>query len=524
MSNYLFARINNVDYDVDSAKVKFAYDEAGTFSVKILAKEIDWQNLFGNDIELWENGTLIVSGFIDKRPQLTMGKYADVVVDLKCLDEIARFTMYRAKSTAHYQDQQVISILNDLITTAGINWTVTLVNMIDPFIETTVDLRNKESLFAQISETIRSVPDLHMRYGGVDSISGDYILEVGNFGELTEEAVQNFNLFDLKLKYSTNKIYKTCESFGDSTNTNRIDLFDALSDARTIAHPDYAQFPISQDVATGAWICTNTAVSFGYEVRKSFNVIKTKNDVVPTPAEVAEAGYALWLKTVRFLKKSASYEVYSGSLAVKTISQIGDKIRIKSTVLEPIFDSVTGTIIEHHETFSVNDTFRLTDVSYEFSKASLPSLLDNAITEEYHIITFEVTSNDEVEIVDSDLELYERLERFDNYDNSTGSAEFYPVQTTSLTYGNADAADCNAAGGVPPPSDGKNYTMASPAYPGWVTNVTTWYTISENGRIKQLTEPVAPGSSWVACVQDDTGVWPPPIGQDITITVYWFFT
>jgi hypothetical protein len=524
MVDNLFARIDGRDYEVEGGNINYAIDEASSFTVKILAKEIDWRNLRFADIEVYGNGALLISGFVDKSPKLEMGNESVLLVSLKCLDELARLTLYRAKSDAHYQDQQVIGIINDLFNSVAASWSISLVNFSDPTITTTLDLRNKETLFAQIAEAAKSVPNVHIRYGGIDSISGDYILEIGNFNDLTSEAIQHHNLVDLKLQYNTNKIYKTVESFGDLTSTTRINLSDALSDPRTILHPDYAQFPISQDAITSVWICTNTAVTVGNDVRKSFNIVKTKNDTVPSATEIAEAGYALWLKTVRFMKKSIDYESYSGEYLSIDVPKIGDRIYLKATILEPIYDPATGNVVSHIETFDVASDYRITKISHKLDRQILADGLAFNYDNSVNVYKFEATSNDEFEEIDPDLELYERLERFDNYDNVSDSLQVYPVQITSLTYGNADAADCNAGGGAPPPSDGKQYLMASPAYPAWVTAVSTTYVIDNGGLVQQLSAPVNPGDSWDGCVQDASSSWPPGVGVNITITVYWLFS
>jgi hypothetical protein len=522
MLNSLIARINNTDYEIVGGNIKYNLDKANTFDVQIRAAEIEWQTLHGTDIEVYENGELIISGFVDKRPKLKIKTGQTIVASIKCLDELGRLTLERAKSTAHYQDQQIVAIISDLFTSVGATWTLSLVNMIDPLITTTIDVRNKETLFAQISEAIRSVPNLHMRYGGID-ISGDYILEIGDFGDVVDEAVQDSNLISISPRFNTEKVYKTIESFGDLTNTTRISLLDALSDPRTILHPDYAQFPISQDPVTLVWICTNTAVVNGANVRKSLNVIKTKNDSPPTVTEIAEAGYALWLKTVRLMKSAIDYETYSGQYISQIIPGVGDKLKVKSDIYEPVYDAFSGFAKTKHKTFSVDGELRLTDVSYGLERLEENDANSFEQTTK-RIVDFEVVSIDDKENIDPDLELYERLERFNNFDNLSDSVQFYPVQVTTVTWDWSHAADCNVAGGPPPPNDGKTFYHNTPVYPHWATQVTTWYTVSDQGQIKQLTEPVNPGDDWEACVQDSVAPWPPAAPGSVTVTVYWFFS
>ena len=520
MAKGLFARIDGQDFELIDFDADWVVDQANTFSIDVLAKEFAWRNSMYSDVEIYDGKDLVISGFVDKSPKLEMKDGGPLVVALSCLDELGRLTCDRAKFDAHYQDQQVLSILTDLISVATIPWVLSLVNMVDPLVVTTIDLRSKETLFAQIVETVKSTPQVHLRYGG-QQITGEHVLEVGNFGDVNAEGIQGHNLLGLKLNYNTEKMYRIVESYGDSTLSQKISLFDALSDARTAVHPDYAQFPISLDAATGSYIVTNAAISEGCSVRKSFNVIKVKNDTTPTAAEVAEAGYALWLKTVRFMQKSTSYETYSAEVLLPSQPDVGDNMFIRSVVREPVYDAMTGKIVAQHETFEVNDDFRITKVGFTTEQVALPDGQYYDLHQQELVYSIELTSNDEAEMIDPDAELFARLEDHTEFDDVGASLVLYPIQSTTLTYNSTNAADCNGSGVL----TGKLFLHTSPVPPVGATGVITWYVANPgNMDIYNYTPPAVVGNNWSACIQPNGGNWPPPVGVNYTVTVYWQFT
>lgn len=522
MSKGVIARIDGQDFEVIDFDIDWALDQANKFSVDVLAKELnDWRDIIYANVEVYDGGTLVTSGYVEKSPKLEMKDGGVLTVSLSCLDEIGRLICDRAKFDAHYQDQQVLSIITDLLSVATDMWVTTLVNMVDPLVVTTVDLRSKETLFAQIIETIKASPQVHIRYGG-RQITGEYILEIGNFGSITSEGIQDHNLLDLKLQFNSEKMYRIVESYGDATINAKINLGDALADPRTVLHPDYAQFPISLDGATGAYICTNNALTKGCQVRKSFNVIKVKNDTTPTAAEIAEAGYALWLKTVRFMQKSTSYETYSATVMLPEPPEVGDNMFIRSVVREPIYDSMTGKVVAEHETFSVNDDFRITKVGFSTESLVIPDAMYFDLTEENGLFSVELTSNDEAEMIDPDVELYSRLEDHREFDDIGASLVLYPIQVTTLTYNSTNPADCVGSG---PGNTGKLFLHTSPVPPVGATGVVTWFVLDPTYMdIYNYTPPAAPGQNWSACVQPQAGVWPPPPTVNYTVTVYWQFT
>lgn len=523
MASQIIARIDGRDYNIIDGSLNLTIDQANSFEITLLANEfLNYRNARFKNIEIYEDGQLLVSGFIDKSAKLKMSDDKNIVISLKCLDELGRLTLVRAKNDAHYQDQQVLAIIADLFSvTTG--WVTVLDNFIDPLIETTIDLRNKETLFAQIVEAIKSTPNVHLRYGGIDN-SGNNILEIGYFGTVEYRAMQGVNLTDVTVDYPSNKVYLTVEAFGNISGDTKIDLQDALSDARTVAHPDYANFPISQDPITLAWIITNNTISQGANIRKSFNIVKTKNDSPPTPTEIAEAGYALWLKAVRFMQTATDYETYSGDMFLEQheIPKVGDNLYLKSVVKEPVYDSFSGKIISNITTFSVDDVFRITKLKYKFGE-QIEVILDDFKLSNKRVIGFDVTSNDEAEEFDPEIELFERLERYDEYDDLASTLSLYPIQITTVTYGAADAADTDASCVSPPGVlDAKEYTHVSPSYPVWATNVTTWYVIDSGANVVCEFPPAAVGDNWVGRVQDAGFAWPP--ASNITVTVFWLFS
>lgn len=520
MSRGMFARIDGQDFELVDFDTDWVLDQANEFTVEILAKEFDWRSSLYSDVEVYDGNELIISGFVNKSPKLKIKDANVLVISLTCLDEIGRLTCDRAKFDAHYQDQQVLAIITDLLSVATTTWVTSLVNMVDPLVVTTVDLRTKETLFAQIVETVKATQQVHLRYGGIQP-TGEHILEIGDFGDENSEGIQGHNLLSLNLEYNTERVYRIVEAYGDSTLGQRISLSDALADARTAVHPDYAQFPISLDAATGGYVVTNTALTKGCEVRKSFNVIKVKNDSPPSPAEIAEAGYALWLKSVRFMQKSIEYETYSAQVMLPEAPIVGDKMFIRSLIREPVYDAVTGKVVAEHETFSVEGLYRITKVKFNTNQLVMPDSMLHEITNQELVYDIELTSNDEADTIDPEIELFEKLESYQEFDDTAGTLELAPIQQTTVSYALGAAADCVGSG---PGNTGKLFLHATPAPPAWATGIITWYvTDPTNMDLYNITPPAAPGQNWSACVQPNGGNWPPPAGVTYTIDVYWQF-
>lgn len=507
----MFARIGGQDVDVVAASYNEALDAAPDFNITIEAKAIaNWRNLYLENVALFYRGEKMASGLIIDTPQLQLTDGKNQTIALGCAGELGRLTCYRAKSTAHYQNQLVTAILGDLMNmTSGAFALTNTSTMPDTSIKTTLDLRSKESLFAQIIDVIKATPGVHIRY-----VSGSFHeIHIGEFGVETSRLVQGDNLTSLKLQRSQNRAIQVVEAYGDRSGNRQISLADALANPDTLAHSLYSTYPISFDALTGTYIVTNTTVAKGCQVTKQFSEVKTRNDKPPTLAERREAGYALWLKVVRFLQQNAAYESYTADALLPTAPKVGDRAWVQAQVLEQIYNPVTREE-KWASTFSVAQAYRIMKVTRHFDFQNL----DDRLHDRY---TLELSSSDDAELIDDDLELYERLERRDQSDDPSSAITFNVPATVSLTYGAPTPSDCDYPGGGP--SDGKLYTINSPAPPLGATSVSASYVLNPLSALANVISlPAAPGDPLILCVSGTGQVWPPPV--PVTVTAQFVFT
>lgn len=397
----LIARISGgLDLDVVDLNLSFVLDEVGEFDVIVPARSLNYRTVRGSEISIISNGNVLVSGFVEKSPDLPIKRGETLLVKLSCLSELGRLTCHKALADSHFQDTQIAVILATLLATVP-DWTLQTVNMPDPTIATTIDLRGCETLFCQIVQTVQSVPELHLRFGGFSG--GIYTLAVGAFNNLLHSATQDHNLVDLTLQANSQRCYNIVESYGALSRTQNVTLADSLLDARTIASPYYTRYPIIL-LPDGSFGVEDTLATCECAVRKSFSLTKTENDADPTPAEIAEAGYALYLKTVRYLQSREDYDSFRGTVIYETPPNIGDRCHLKANVLEPIWDE-HNQCITYHPTFSVNTDYRVTKLTFAFERGVIPDIGSCNLTEEQFVWDIELTSSDEAESFDPDSEI-----------------------------------------------------------------------------------------------------------------------
>lgn len=481
-----------------SASLNETLDQAGEFDFTVAAVHLpNYRTLGDADVALYEDGNLLVSGIVNNVPSLEINDNEVLTVKFTCFDELGRLTFLRSKSDGHYQDSVLTGILNNLLTVAP-DWQLTDTStMVDNLITTTIDLRPKETLFAQIAEAIKSVPDVHLRYGGYNAAGGYHELHIGYFNAITTRIVQGENLVKLKLKSNSSRKYRLVESYGNRTTGRRITLADALNDARTTSHADYARYPISYDAVVGAYVVTDVNATSGGEVTKTFELQKTKNDKIPNAVEQAQAGYALWLKTVRFMKENSEYESYSASVWLAEKPQIGDKAYVRARVVEDLRNPVTQQITEV-ETFSVDDYYTITNVKTSFERGKLPN------GTEVVLYDLELTTNDLAEKTDPILELYERLEQGSKFDDTAAQNGLNIPAPVVVSHGPGVAADCNHSGA----NTGKLFVFTAPPAPSWAKKVSVSAELQgDPATYVEISVPTKPGQNYSICVKPDSSNW-----------------
>lgn len=495
----MYVRIAGRDYTLISFEMEKELDTVASFSVEILLEEIssDIFDLVLEDIEVYFKDKLIISGFVVDRPSYELNDQEKIVVSINGNDSLGRLSLKRGKSTAHYQDQLVSGILSDLIGFIG-GWTINYINY--PAVATdkiTIDLRGKETLWSQLIEVVKAVPNLHIRYAGNNT------LEVGEFGTVYEQAD---NILSLSLEEKNVIIYKLVESYGGFSATERINLNLALLDPRTVLHPDYAQFPIQTDGTF--YYVVNTAITNGYEVTKKFDLQKTKNDDVPENTQKYQAAYALWLKTVSFMKRHDDSDIYSLSFLrhYDYDVRLGDKLLIKHPVTQMFYD-------KRLVLFEIDEELMIYRASLSFDETYGDEL----------VWEFELTTGNYGQNEDSDSELYERLEVLEER-TTEDTIQISPVVFVTDSHNGAELTDCSPAGII----NGKTFTFTPTNIPNWATSV--FYGVVDrtptNLIYVQTQAPlVSPVTDLELCVAPANGDWTTLTGADIyTISVIFYYT
>lgn len=505
----IIARINGVDMPVIEASITWELDAAEDFEIEVAAQGFDWRTAYNAPVALLRDGQVLVSGLVALKPEATFNNEA-AQITLKCMGEFARLTRLRALGDAKYQDAPVIGILLDLLPDG---WTLDVVNMDDPTVTTTIDLRQKNQRFGQIVQLVESIPYFHLRYGGIND-AGLYVLAVGNFNTVTT-ALHDGNLIDeLQISPGQNDVLREIEAFCNSAD-NVITLEDVVTpgtaNSLAAAHPLFADFPISQ-ASDGAWIVTNNAVDAGLggAIRKSFSGVKLGAE--PTDSDLNEAGFALWLNAVQHLIVNSDYEVYSASAALADTPHVGDRTHIRLMRAERVRDSLSGLYTQQAQTLALDTEIRITSVSHDLMQQTIPSRVGLDAVEPVAVFDLEMSGNDHAEVVDNDLRAINQLEA--DVDDDEETKTLPAVMSDSTTHGIGDLPDGSCS-----PLTAKSYSVAAPTPPGGVTEVFTWYEVTPGAaRVTVTGAPATPGDGWIACVESPGGGWSP--SGDITVTVY----
>ena len=511
MTQSLYAIIAGREVPVLSARLTWTQGQVNTAEISILARYIDSLNITFSDWSLVRNGNVVMSGIVLDEPGLDLNKDRDSVYRISAVDELGRLTCKRAVSDAHFQDVDLPTMINFLL--AGVTGyvlgdTSTLIN---PAAKTTIDLRAKETLFAQIAEAVKQFPRTFLRYGGMSGTN--HLLDVGYFGVENYVLGQHDNLADLKKQRNTKRAYKYVEAYGGRSRSTRPTLGDAINATlsptialRTQSDPNYATYPIVQ--IGGKYLVDNTEVSAGCEVTKEFSINKTENSEAPTNEEKAEAAFAVWQKTVRFLQENRSYETYTGTGYYVEPPNISDSVFVQAQVYEPAYDELLHQT-ELVPVFVIHKPYRITKITADFTE-SAADWRDDACgnTETLDAYDLEMTDNDYAELVDDDAALYERLERPDIADEDEESAlTLKRVDIVTVEHQSSTPSDAACL-----PTVAKRFVFTLPAVPppsGATQLLGSVVAVSPVGAIVNITQYAAyPNTPLIACVQDGTlGGW-----------------
>lgn len=489
--------INNQAARILSGNASWSQNEPGEFDVRVAATELSTPPEVADTVVIYDGGTVIMEGFVfdSPYPEYSQGKVVEWVVS--GLDNLGLLSVTRAKYDAHFQDSEITLILQSLL--SGTDWYLgDTSTMIDTGVKTTIDARNKESLWAQVKAVIDSAPMLFVRYGGFNTDLGKHRLDIGAFGE-QESSLEN--LIDYSNQFPVYRPYRIVEAYGSRSGNEKVGLVHALSNPATTAHADYATYPIVNE-GGGVYHVQDTTKTKGFEIRKEFGTIKTKNDRAPLSVEIAEAGFALWQKTVRFLQENSAYISGKAEAFIDHVPAISSKYYIRQQATDPRFNPLTQ-ITEYEQTFLLSGWLRATSIGLDLGQNSTEKGLRYKLT----LTDREYTESD----VDSDVNLYSRLENHTSEDSVGAIIEPLGEQEMTLTYSSANAADCTG---------GKEYSFA-PTVPSGTGEIYYLYRISPDTNVTEtVTQEPTSSLPLKICVKYN-GAWSPP--EAITVTVYFKF-
>lgn len=510
--------LNGTEIPIVEGSINWALDEVEDISISVPAEYIDLRTVRGLPISIYKDGILLESGFVIDRPALTFVDAENYVVELKVYGELGRLSCIGAKSNAHYQDQLVTAIIDDLLTFAP-GWVRINVNFpTSPTEVTTIDLRSKETIFGQLVDVIKAVPGLHLRFGGYNAL-GERILHVGEFGDIL---YNDINILEMSLDGNSQQVYKTVNAFGGLSQSVRVDLQDALNDPRTAVHPDFVDYPIVIG-ANGQLEVDNLAMASGCGLTKKFELMKTENSQPPTAAEIREAGFALWRKAVRFLQSAQDYDLYSLTTIYHDRIRVGDRLWAASDVYQSVYNE--HTLQEQMvRIFTVNEPLLITKVSLQLGE--MGNIVNDYFTTEpsqQDVYQIEVTNGSDTDVFDSEVELYTRLDRVDEQ-LSADALQLSPLLTVEDTHITSVPADCTATGG---PINGKLFTFLPPVIPSWATTVNWAIQLLDPSDLRYtiIQQPsITPLLPLELCVRPTTTNWGPGPATPFTIRVLFFFS
>ena len=488
-------------------------NEVGTFDVTVLAQDVDRDDLLLEPITMFYNGKRLISGIMSEAPDLQLTTEGKLTIKLRCLDELGRLTNYRAVTTAHFQDQLVTVMISQLLANTS-DWALTDVStMKDVNVKTTIDLRSKDTLFSQIAEIIKAVPQLMFRYGGYNLALGKHELHIGYFGQLQAQVYQGLNLLNLVEEGRAAKVYNVLESFADKSDNQRVTLEQVFlaGYAPYLTSPDFVQFPIQLD--NGRYVVKNLGEPKGAQISKSFNVFKTSGNATPTPSQLVEVSFALWQASVRFLRKQAKSRRIKATITYETLLDMGNSTWIRAQVQELV---PTPTYeFKLVNTYFIDQPLRCVGMSY-----GLNLFTDKSIEFEDEVIqlVLDLTTGDELATEDDAVELAEK------FTNSNAQNKITPPGTPVLgseevivTHTISDQPDVICA-----PDTAKEYVFPLPTPPVGATLVTMVLSqVSPPSADVTITQvPLLPATDGKACVMLG-GTWPGAV--DVTVTMLFIF-
>lgn len=519
-----------------SLSVSYELNAVGTFDFKLSASSLrghQINRLIRMRVVMQVDGVEKASGYVHSL-SMNEGTY-----NVRCNSLMDELTKIRSKTNAKYQDQQLIAILLDLLTYAP-DWSLgDITTMIDPLVRTTIDLRGEKRLYSQIIRLVESVPNVYLReapgrkldigvfntktyprLAQIESLNVttsyvDITRQIESYGgEVTFSSEYVVNELQEQIKYSDDPESNpsaTTETYWMEVPVTKVDttsrtitLSDALAYEPSLAtHPN---FPIVFD--KGVHVVRNvrdSLVTGAGEFTEQYTQIVPSTRENPTVVELAQAGYALWLKTVKELEdRSQHVETWScKSLDVPADFAVGDRLFIQSSAKRSFRDPFSGSIIDVGLE-SVSEWFRVPRYSVDYDDGGVAYDFDLSDTftlvEDNPFLALFEASNTELDPTFSD--------------NVLALSQYAILSATIPTGQVSDCFNQDETGFF----EGRTYSIPLGTVPVGAAGISVYgepFSTQDSATLRLVSPPGLPGTAAIICASVNRG-WT----IDNTLTVY----
>lgn len=455
------AKIAGREIDVLNFDLKYAELKIPEFTLEVMAIDVDAATAVFSDVRVYKEGVEIASGLVSEQPLPDIGAGGIVTYKLKCDTDLGRLYLEMA-AEIQFQNVPVSTIVSTLLGEAAdsiwsINSSATLAAE-----DLTIDVRDKESLWAQIKYVLDSASDpTFIRYAGFSG--GSHQLDIGSFGTQvrTHDIIQGVNLVGKpKFKQVANPPIKEIRPISGRTGAKPVLLSEALAlEPGLSSDPDYPLNVSNQSVV-------NETITTGRRLRKRFTGHKTSNVAPVTAAQRREVALSLYYSAVREIRKADAHDEIRCEAFFTSPPPLYDDIYVDMVAYITIWNPITE-VEEEVTPVVVQGFYRVKGYQLKYSGNLMQETLDGS--EQGDLYSVELTSGNEVETYEEKSDLVKKSLTTNDLEDNTGVI-LGVLDTVDVPIFHSNvAADCNYAG----PNTGKSFEFPLPTVPSGSTDVNT---------------------------------------------------
>lgn len=365
---------------LSSVSIEKRLNQIGSISFEviynIIPDNIDLRDLYLKRFSIQYQNVTVVSGYLNAIPKIEYTLMQGLeTVSFEGFDELGYLSFLRGNTDAVYEDKSIEYILNDLVPDGWSINTGTLQAGLDTI---TVDLRDKQILSSQILESVTTLPNVFIRYGGM--VSGNNVIEVGLLNEKNYSLqIGNHNLSDIQIDIKNPDQIYMIEAYGGFSleDTEIISLRDAVEDNPLLLSD--SQYPV-RILDDGKYVVVNMELypDKGKEVSMKFETIKPDNlNTEQTPEDRRIAGRTIYNKAVQLFEQNRiSEQIYIITVPLKSTSvieslSVGQQVFVNintHTLVDTYSESIRRRNI-------ISGWFRITSLEYVFGMDEYPELV-----------------------------------------------------------------------------------------------------------------------------------------------------